>query len=121
MLKKTKCAPPARRCGAQRPARRVRAPVTAIAVAQQDGTFVARHGLLAGFDSLVWVIVGLNGCGGLLVAATTHGRLRRQEGFAAALAILSGTLLSVPIIAPLHRRRTRPSVIDAPTGRAALR
>ena len=27
-------------------------PLAAIAVAQQDGTFVARHGLLAGFDSL---------------------------------------------------------------------
>ena len=72
-------------------------PLAAIAVAQQDGTFVPRHGLLAGFDSLVWVIVLLNGCGGLLVAATMKYADNVVKCFAAALAILSGTLLSVPI------------------------
>ena len=62
-----------------------------------DGEFVAEHGLLYGFDAVVWLIVVLNGLGGLLVAATMKYADNIVKCFAAALAILSGTLLSVPL------------------------
>ena len=44
----------------------------------------------------MWLIVLLNGCGGLLVAATMKYADNIVKCFAAALAILSGTLLSIP-------------------------
>jgi UDP-sugar transporter A1/2/3 len=58
---------------------------------------VAQYGVLQGFDHVVWLIVMLNGLGGLLVAATMKYADNIVKCFAAALAILSGTLLSVPI------------------------
>ena len=44
-----------------------------------------------------WIIVILNGLGGLLVAATMKYADNIVKCFAAGLAILAGTLLSVPI------------------------
>ena len=46
---------------------------------------------------MVWLIVVLNGCGGLLVAATMQYADNIVKCFAAAVAILCGTVLSVPI------------------------
>ena len=62
-----------------------------------DGPFIAEHGVLGGFDAVVWLIVLLNGLGGLLVAATMKYADNIVKCFAAALAILSGPLLSIPL------------------------
>ena len=72
-------------------------PLAAGAMLLNDGEFVGKHGVLQGFDNVVWCIVVLNGLGGLLVAATMKYADNIVKCFAAALAILSGTLLSVPI------------------------
>lgn len=72
-------------------------PLAALAISMNDGEFVAERGLLHGFDHVVWIIVGLNGLGGLLVAATMKYADNIVKCFAAGLAILAGTLLSVPI------------------------
>ena len=45
-------------------------PLAALAMVLQDGETVRAYGALHGFDSVVWLIVILNGIGGLLVAAT---------------------------------------------------
>eukprot|EP00966_Prymnesium_polylepis_P019157 441384-Prymnesium_polylepis.1 len=73
------------------------APLALLTVAINDWDAVSRDGLLAGFDGVVWLIVVLNGLGGLLVAATMKYADNIVKCFAAALAILSGTVLSVPI------------------------
>lgn len=72
-------------------------PLALGAMVANDGGFVRDYGLLHGFDRVVWAIVVLNGMGGLLVAATMKYADNIVKCFAAALAILSGTLLSVPI------------------------
>lgn len=72
-------------------------PLAALAMLANDGERVRANGVLQGFDHIVWVIVILNGLGGLLVAATMKFADNIVKCFAAALAILSGTLLSVPI------------------------
>ena len=72
-------------------------PLAALAMLLNDGEFVSERGVLHGFDSVVWGVVVLNGLGGLLVAATMKYADNIVKCFAAALAILSGTLLSVPI------------------------
>ena len=50
-----------------------------------------------GFNDIVWLVVIVNGLGGLLVAATMKYADNIVKCFATALAIISGTLLSVPI------------------------
>ena len=70
-------------------------PLAAVAVWSQDGAHVRAHGVMQGFDAVVWVVVLLNGLGGLLVAAVMKYADTIVKCFAAALAILSGTLLSV--------------------------
>ena len=72
-------------------------PLAAAAMVYQDHEQIVNYGLLQGFDGVVWAVVLLNGCGGLLVAATMKYADNIVKCFAAALAILSGTLLSVPI------------------------
>lgn len=72
-------------------------PLSAAAMWLNDGEFLTAHGWLCGFDGVVWLIVLLNGLGGLLVAATMKYADNVVKCFAAALAIVSGTLLSVPI------------------------
>ena len=72
-------------------------PLAGFAMLFNDGDFVRHYGVLHGFDILVWLSVVLNGVGGLLVAATMKYADNIVKCFAAALAILSGTLLSVPI------------------------
>ena len=72
-------------------------PLAAAAVLAHDGERVRRHGLLAGFDGLVWLVALNLGVGGLLVAATMKYADNILKCFATALAVLSGTLLSVPL------------------------
>jgi len=72
-------------------------PLAGLAMLLQDGAFVSRYGVLQGFDGVVWAIVVLNGIGGLLVAATMKYADNIAKCFAAALAIVSGTVLSVPL------------------------
>ena len=72
-------------------------PLAALAMYVNDGEFVVAYGVLQGFDVLVWLIVLLNGLGGLLVAATMKYADNIAKCFAASLAIVSGTVLSVPI------------------------
>jgi len=67
--------------------------------------------MLQGFDGVVWMVVLLNSCGGLLVAAVMKYADNIVKCFAAALAILSGTLISVP---PSH---SHPSPSPSPEPR----
>ncbi|KAL3897537.1 MAG: hypothetical protein SGPRY_013030, partial [Prymnesium sp.] len=67
-------------------------PLALLTVLTNDFQSVSEHGWLAGFDLVVWFIVMLNGLGGLLVAATMKYSDNIVKCFAAALAILSGTL-----------------------------
>jgi len=71
-------------------------PLAAAAMVYQDHEQIVNYGLLQGFDGVVWAVVLLNGCGGLLVAATMKYADNIVKCFAAALAIISGTLLSIP-------------------------
>ena len=72
-------------------------PLAAMVMVIHDGEFIFQYGILQGFDGVVWVIVLLNGLGGLLVAATMKYADNIAKCFATAIAIVSGTLLSVPI------------------------
>jgi UDP-sugar transporter A1/2/3 len=72
-------------------------PLAGIAMLLKDGAVVGEYGALHGFDSIVWAIVVLNGVGGLLVAATMKYADNIAKCFAVALAIVSGTLLAVPL------------------------
>ena len=71
-------------------------PLAGLGMVVQDFAFLRDYGPLQGFDGVVWGIVLLNGCGGLLVAATMKYADNIVKCFAAALAIVSGTLLSIP-------------------------
>ena len=64
------------------------APLAALAMLLNEGQFVAKHGVLHGFDGVVWLVVVLNSLGGLLVAATMKYADNIVKCFAAALAIL---------------------------------
>ena len=44
-------------------------PLAAAGMAYQDHEQIRDYGMLQGFDSVVWMVVLLNSCGGLLVAA----------------------------------------------------
>lgn len=72
-------------------------PLAGAAMMWADGPAVRAGGALQGFDAVVWLVVLLNGLGGLLVAATMKYADNIVKCFAAALAILTGTLLSVPV------------------------
>lgn len=72
-------------------------PLAGAAMLVQNGRFVREHGMLQGFDGVVWIIVVLNGLGGLLVAATMKYADNIAKCFATAIAIVSGTICSVPL------------------------
>ena len=72
-------------------------PLAALTMLMNDGEQLRSYGMLHGFNSIVWMVVLLNGCGGLLVAATMKYADNIVKCFAAALAIICGMLLSVPI------------------------
>lgn len=72
-------------------------PLAGIAMLLKDSAFLTSYDMLQGFDSVVWCIVLLDGIGGLLVAATMKYADNIAKCFAAALAIISGTVLSVPL------------------------
>ena len=54
------------------------------------------HGLLHGFNGMVWTVVVLNGFGGLLVAATMKLVGNVEKCFATSVAIVVSAVLSVP-------------------------
>ena len=72
-------------------------PLAAAAMIINDREQLVQYGLLHGFTPVVWGVVLLNGCGGLLVAATMKYADNIVKCFAAALAIITGTLVSVPL------------------------
>jgi UDP-sugar transporter A1/2/3 len=72
-------------------------PLAGLTVLTHDGEQLRSYGLLHGFNGVVWLVVILNGCGGLLVAATMKYADNIVKCFAAATAIICGMLLSVPI------------------------
>mmetsp|Transcript_8697 Transcript_8697/g.22701 ORF Transcript_8697/g.22701 Transcript_8697/m.22701 type:complete len:419 (-) Transcript_8697:155-1411(-) len=72
-------------------------PLAATAAFVQDGRHIFRDGALAGFDGIVWAVVFVNGMGGLLVSATMKYADNIVKCFATALAIISGTFLSLPV------------------------
>jgi len=74
-------------------------PLSGLGMIFNDGAQLSAYGVLHGFDGLVWTVVLLNGCGGLLVAATMKYADNIVKCFAAALAIICSTMLSVPLFA----------------------
>lgn len=72
-------------------------PLAAASMLANDGAAVGRDGVLHGFDGLVWAIVLCNGGGGLLVAACMKYADNIVKCFATAAAIVTGTLISVPL------------------------
>jgi len=72
-------------------------PLAGLTMLCNDAEQLRSHGLFHGFGPVVWSVVLLNGCGGLLVAATMKYADNIVKCFAAALAIICGMLLSVPI------------------------
>jgi len=72
-------------------------PLAAVAMLLHDGRLVTKYGVMQGFNGVVWSIVVLNGLGGLLVAATMKYADSIAKCFATAIAIVSGTLISVPL------------------------
>uniref|UniRef100_A0A7S0Q5V3 UDP-galactose transporter n=1 Tax=Coccolithus braarudii TaxID=221442 RepID=A0A7S0Q5V3_9EUKA len=72
-------------------------PLAGVMMLLRDGEQLRVYGLLHGFDASVWLVVVLNGVGGLLVAATMKYADNIVKCFAAALAIICSTILSVPL------------------------
>ena len=69
-------------------------PLAAAGMLTQDHEQLRDYGMLQGFDGVVWMVVLLNSCGGLLVAAVMKYADNIVKCFATAIAILAGTLLS---------------------------
>ena len=72
-------------------------PLAAMTMRWNDGQQLIELGMLHGFDSIVWSIVLLNSCGGLIVAATMKYADNVVKCFASGLAIIVGSILSIPI------------------------
>jgi len=72
-------------------------PLAACAMLTNDGAHVWTHGVLRGFDRVVWAIVMINGLGGLLVAATMKYADNIVKCFATGIAVVCGSVVSVPI------------------------
>jgi hypothetical protein len=72
-------------------------PLAAVTMLLSDGAFISQYGMLQGFGAVEWGIVLVNGAGGLLIAATMKYADSIVKCFANALAIISGTMFSVPI------------------------
>ncbi|CAJ0932637.1 unnamed protein product, partial [Mesorhabditis belari] len=70
-------------------------PASLIAVLVQDGDFVRAHGMLYGFDFIVWLTVFWYGIGGLSVAVCIKYADNIAKNFATSVAILLATLGSV--------------------------
>ncbi|CAJ0558576.1 unnamed protein product, partial [Mesorhabditis spiculigera] len=70
-------------------------PASMIAVLVQDGEFVQSHGLLYGFDNIVWLTCFWYGIGGLSVAACIKYADNIAKNFATSVAILLSTIGSV--------------------------
>jgi len=71
-------------------------PLSALVVLLQDRKQLQVHGLLHGFNGMVWTVVVLNGFGGLLVAATMKLVGNVEKCFATSVAIVVSAVLSVP-------------------------
>jgi len=72
-------------------------PLAGLTMVWQDGRFLVEYGMLQGFGTLEWSIVVVNGAGGLLIAAVMKYADAVVKCFANALAIVLGTVLSVPL------------------------
>ena len=73
-------------------------PLSAAAMYINDWSQIREFGIMQGFDNVVvWLVVLLIGVGGLLVAATMKYADNIAKCFATAIAIVSGTLCSVPL------------------------
>jgi len=72
-------------------------PLALLPVLTKDFEQVRAYGMMQGVDGTVWLVVLLNSLGGLLVAATMKFADNIVKCFAAGLAIVISTLLSVPL------------------------
>lgn len=72
-------------------------PIAAVGMVLQDGDALKRDGLLVGFTPLVWCVVLLSACGGLLVAATMRYADNVVKCIALSLSILTSTAASIPL------------------------
>jgi len=60
-----------------------------------DGAMIREHGLLQGFDAVIWVVVTNQALGGLLVAIVMKHADNILKGFATSISIIFSCLLSV--------------------------
>lgn len=70
-------------------------PASFLAVIMQDGSFISEHGMLYGFDWVVWLTVFWYGIGGLSVAVCIKYADNIAKNFATSVAIILSTAGSV--------------------------
>lgn len=71
-------------------------PLSSFVMIAQDGKQLHNHGMLHGFNWVVWLCVFLNSGGGLLVAAVMKYAGNVEKCFATSVSIVVSALLSVP-------------------------
>lgn len=74
-------------------------PIALITAFLEDGAVVREHGLLYGFDSIVWLTVSWCSIGGLSVAVCIKYTDNIRKNFATSIAIVLSTILSMYIFA----------------------
>jgi len=66
-----------------------------ISVAAKDGRRVAENGFFYGYSPVVWAVVGIQACGGLLISLVVRYGDALFKGFATGLALILTTAVSV--------------------------
>lgn len=74
-------------------------PISYVTMLAKDGKAVATHGVLYGFDALVWLIVFVYALGGLTVAVVIKYADNILKGFATSAAIVVSCVASVMLFA----------------------
>ena len=65
-----------------------------LSVAAKDGRRVATHGFFYGYSPVVWAVVGIQACGGLLISLVVRYGDALFKGFATGLALILTTAVS---------------------------
>ena len=83
-------------------------PALCVGVAFVDGEAVARNGLLAGYNAVVWTVVGCQALGGILVALCVHYADNIAKSFATSISILLSLFASILFFEFALTRYVRP-------------
>jgi len=70
-------------------------PISYITMIAKDGDVVKKHGMLYGFDLLVWIVIYVYALGGLTVAVVIKYADNILKGFATSAAIVVSCIMSV--------------------------